>query len=148
MFQACRHSCKTDTLSRTKCSLRAVADGSGSALSPPRWVRQPWAQRYSKSTNTHQENLFAQRLRAHEGRERAVGFTACGPIPRCIRILTNQVPRLIKETTLLMRRRTLFSESLHNRSERMRESTSLNSHLSALMRALTQPLRAFPEGGR
>jgi hypothetical protein len=71
----------------------------------------------------HTKRISSLRGSAPTRDARAVGFTACGPIPRCIRILTNQVPRLIKETTLLMRRRTLFGESLHNRSERMRERT-------------------------
>jgi hypothetical protein len=66
MFQACRHSCKADSPAGEPPLMAREAH------SPHRggFVTQR-AQRYSESTNTHQEKLFAQPLRTH--RESARG---------------------------------------------------------------------------
>ena len=88
------------TLPTERGSEGAVADGSGSALSPPRWVRQP----RGSAVLTEYEYTPRETLRSAaphpRGGARAVGLTACGPIPRCTRVLTTQAPRPIKVTTL------------------------------------------------
>jgi hypothetical protein len=58
------------TLPTERGSEGAVADGSGSALSPPRWVRQPRGSAVlTEYEYTPREKLFARPLRTHEGRE-------------------------------------------------------------------------------
>lgn len=105
------------TLPTERSSEGAVADGSGSALSPPRWVRQP----RGSAVLTEYEYTPRETLRSAaphpRGGARAVGLTACGPIPRCTRVLTTQAPRPIKVTTLSRERvRSSKDPSIH-RSE-------------------------------